>query len=73
MITLNGRPKPVLAGAIIATIYMGAVAAALYLKQWPWALPNAGGRSIKAYTLSAIVAGVVSLAASFALGVLLDF
>jgi len=52
---------------------MGAVAAALYLKQWPWELPNAAGRSIKAYTLSAIVAGVVSLAASFALGVLLTF
>ena len=73
VITWNGRPKPVLAGAIIATIYMGAVLAALYPKQWAWAAPNDGGRSIKAYTLSAILAAGFSLAASFGLGALLTF
>ncbi len=73
VITYNHRPKPMLAGAIVATIYMAAVLAALYPKQWNWATPNAGGRSIKAYTLSAILAGLFSLTASFGLGVLVTF
>jgi len=71
VITWNGRPKPFLAGAIVATIQIGAVLAALYPKRWTWALPNAGGRSIRAYTLSAMLAGAFSLVASFGLGVLL--
>jgi hypothetical protein len=70
VMVMNQRPKPVLGGAVIATIYMGAVTAALYPKKWTWALPNAGGRSIRAYTLSAVVAAGFSLAASFGLGVL---
>jgi len=73
VITLNRRPMPVVAGVIIATIYMVAVLAALYPKQWSWAAPNAAGRSIKAYVLSAILAGGFSLALSFGLGALLTF
>jgi hypothetical protein len=70
---LARRPRPAVAAAIIATIYMGAITAALFPKRWPWALRNAAGRSIRAYTISAAIAVAFSLAASFGLGVLLTF
>jgi hypothetical protein len=67
------RPQPLLAGAIIATIYVGAVLAARYPKRWAWARPHEMGRPIRGYVLSGVLAFACSMGASFGLGILLTW
>jgi hypothetical protein len=68
-----GRRSPLLTGAIIGTIYVGAALSALYLKQWEWACPHEGRRPIRAYVLSGIIAFGFAMVASFGRGVLLNW
>jgi hypothetical protein len=70
---LADRPWYGLTGVIIGTIYMGAVASAIYLKRWPWARPTPAGRPIRGYILSGFLAAVIAIVASFGMGVLLTW
>ena len=67
------RSQPLLAGAIIATIYVGAVLSARYPKQWAWARPHEMGRPIRGYVLSGALAFACSMVASCGLGILLTW
>jgi hypothetical protein len=68
-----GRSQPLQTGAIIGTIYIGAVLAAFYPKRWAWARPNERGRPIRGYVLSGVIAFGFAMIASFSLGVLLTW
>jgi hypothetical protein len=73
VLSIARRPSPILTGAIIGTIYVGAVLAALYPKRWVWARRSVAGRPIRGYALSGIIGFVGAIVASFSLGVLLTW
>lgn len=54
-------------GVLIATIYVTAVFSAIVLKRWEFGRPNDGGRPIRAYTTSALLAAGLSLVTSLGL------
>src|SRR4030095_12377807 len=64
------RPKPLLAGIVIATSYVGAILTAYWFKRWEWARPKGDNLPIRGYILSAVVAFGFGLLTSFGLGVL---
>lgn len=69
VLTLADRPKPVLAGMVIVTIYMGAVSMALAFKQPSWARYR---RNLRYVSAAAAAFGFASLA-SLGWGLLLTF
>jgi hypothetical protein len=70
LMMILGRPKPQLAGIVIATSYVGAILTAFWFKRWEWARPEGNKLPIRGYILSAVVAFGFALLTSFGLGVL---
>jgi hypothetical protein len=71
LLSVAHRPRPILTGTMISTVYVGAILSALYPKRWPWARPNEAGRSIRGYVFSGLLGFVFSLVSSASLGVFL--
>jgi hypothetical protein len=66
-------PRFLQGGIIIATIYLGAIVAALYPKRWSWAKPSQQRPPLRAYLLSGAIGFVFAEVASLGLAILSTF